>query len=83
MQEVREGVLPSRHSVFLWQERTVQRLKQAVGSAGCCTLLAERSRAMTVPVSPMSCATAVVLPPGAAHMSSTLDPGWGLSAWKV
>lgn len=45
-----------------------------------CTLLAERSRAITVPVSPISCASAVVLPPGAAHMSNTLEPGCGSSA---
>lgn len=34
---------------------------------------------MISPLSPMICARAVVLPPGAAHISRTLDPGAGLS----
>lgn len=38
-----------------------------------------QKRSLTSPWLRMSCAMAVVLPPGAAHMSSTRDPGAGAS----
>jgi hypothetical protein len=40
-------------------------------------------RATSVPLSPMSCASAVALPPGAAHRSTTRLPGCGSSACRA
>mmetsp|Transcript_8188 Transcript_8188/g.24344 ORF Transcript_8188/g.24344 Transcript_8188/m.24344 type:complete len:218 (+) Transcript_8188:2776-3429(+) len=47
------------------------------------TLLSDRSRAAMEPVLRMSSAMATVFPPGAAHMSTTIDPGSGATTWAV
>ncbi len=52
----------------------------AVDGGDAVTFACVRSSATTVPVPAMSCAHMVALPPGAAHMSSTRDPGAGSNA---